>query len=54
MRPRAGAFCPVLALAMEQGIPALAAVSERNLENFLEFAGGLETRLKAEARAVHA
>ncbi|SIO30168.1 DUF2478 domain-containing protein [Vannielia litorea] len=47
-------FCPVLALALEQGIPALTAVNPRNLESFLAFTGGLETRLEADAHALHA
>ncbi|MBS8226455.1 DUF2478 domain-containing protein [Vannielia litorea] len=47
-------FCPVLAQAMEQGIPALTAVNARNLESFLAFAGRLETRLAAEPGALQA
>ncbi|WGW03638.1 DUF2478 domain-containing protein [Tropicibacter oceani] len=38
-------FCPAFGLALERGIPVLTAVNEMNLQGFLDFAGGLETRL---------
>lgn len=38
-------FCPAFALALDLGIPVLTTVNGLNHQGFLDFAGGLETRL---------
>lgn len=45
-------FAPVLALALEKGIPVLTAVNARNLDGFLRFAGGLGSQVEAGGAAL--
>lgn len=45
-------FCSAFGMAMERGIPVLTAVNELNLQGFLDFADGLETRLEPQAEGI--